>query len=114
MNATPTFGYDPKSAGGIFQIQHIDSEYADFYYFGLDKEIRRKAKQLIEVKRGDATDIRIAVVRKMIAIIRDNAPGDFVWLSRHGPVTMSARVSDDAELERFILDDVFPDARLER
>src|SRR5437762_948511 len=47
----------------------------------------------------------------MIAIIRDNVSGDFVWLSRHGPVTMSTRPSADAELEDFIMRDVFPEAR---
>src|SRR5262249_49321996 len=92
LNKTPTFGYDPKSAGGIFQIEHMSYEYADFYFFGLNKEVGRNTKQLIEVKRGTDSDIRTAVIRKMIAIIRDNVTGDFVWLSRRGPVTMSARL----------------------
>ena len=52
-----------------------------------------------------------AVIRKMIAIIRDNVAGDFVWLSRNGPVTMSTSPSANAELEAFIMRDVFPDAR---
>lgn len=114
LNKTPTFGYDPKSAGGIFQIEHLSYEYADFYFFGLNKEIGRNTKQLIEVQRGTDSDIRIAVTRKMIEIIRDNVSGDFVWLSRRGPVTMSARVRDNAELEDFIMHDVFPDERLPR
>ena len=112
LNKTPTFGYDPKSAGGIFQIEHMSYEYADFYFFGLNKDVGRNTKQLIEVKRGNDSDIRTAVIRKMIAIIRDNVSGDFVWLSRRGPVTMSARLSDNAELETFIMHDVFPDERL--
>jgi len=111
LNRTPTFGYDPKSAGGIFQIEHLSYEYADFYFFGLNRDIGRNTKQLIEVKKGGDSDIRVAVVRKMIAIIRDNVSGDFVWVSRHGPVTMSARLSDNAGLEEFIMRDVFPDAR---
>ena len=111
LNKTPSFGYDPKSAGGIFQIEHMSFEYADFYFFGLNKEIGRNTKQLIEVKRGTDSDIKIAVIRKMIAIIRDNISGDFIWLSRRGAVTMSARPSDNAELEAFIMNDVFPDER---
>jgi hypothetical protein len=111
LNKTPSFGYDPKSAGGIFQIEHLSYEYADFYFFGLNKEIGRNTKQLIEVKRGTENDIKIAVIRKMIAIIRDNVSGDFIWLSRRGPVTMSTRASDNAELEAFIMGDVFPDER---
>jgi len=114
LNATPTFGYDPKSAGGIFQIEHMSYEYADFYFFGLNRDIGRNTKQLIEVKRGAESDIRIALIRKMIAIIRDNVSGDFVWLSRRGPITMSARVDDNAALESFIMRDVFPDERLPR
>jgi len=112
LNKTPTFGYDPKSAGGIFQIEHMTYEYADFYFFGLNKDVGRNTKQLIEVKRGADNDIRIAVIRKMIGIIRDNVAGDFVWLSRRGPVTMSSRPGDNAELEAFIMHDVFPDERL--
>jgi len=111
LNKTPSFGYDPKSAGGIFQIEHLSFEYADFYFFGLNKEIGRNTKQLIEVKRGTESDIKIAVIRKMIAIIRDNVSGDFVWLSRRGPVTMSTRAGDNAELEAFIMNDVFPNER---
>jgi hypothetical protein len=114
LNATPTFGYDPKSAGGIFQIEHLSYEYADFYFFGLNRDVGRNTKQLIEVKRGAESDIRVALIRKMITIIRDNISGDFVWLSRRGPVTMSARLNDNAELEAFIMRDVFPDERLPR
>jgi hypothetical protein len=111
LNRTPTFGYDPKNAGGIFQIEHLNYDSADFYYFGLNKDVGRNTKQLIEVRKGADSDIRITVIRKMIAIIRDNVSGDFVWLSRHGPVTMSSRPSADAELEDFIMRDVFPEAR---
>ena len=111
LNRTPTFGYDPKNAGGIFQIEHLNYDSADFYYFGLNKDIGRNTKQLIEVRKGGDSDIRITVVRKMIAIIRDNVSGDFVWLSRHGPVTMSTSLSASAELEDFIMRDVFPEAR---
>jgi hypothetical protein len=111
LNRTPTFGYDPKSAGGIFQIEHLNYDSADFYYFGLNKDVGRNTKQLIEVRKGADPDIRIAVVRKMIAIIRDNVSGDFVWRSRHGDVTMSTSLSANAELEDFIMRDVFPEAR---
>src|SRR3989440_357274 len=114
LNRTPTFGYDPRNAGGIFQIEHLNYDFADFYYFGLNKDIGRNTKQLIEVRKGGDSDIRITVIRKMIAIIRDNVAGDFVWLSRNGPVTMSSSPSANAELEDFIMRDVFPDARATR
>jgi hypothetical protein len=114
LDRTPSFGYDPKSAGGIFQITDMNADYADFYYFGLNREIRRNTKQRYEVRRGSESDIRLAIVHKMIAIIRESVSGDFLWLSRRGPVTMSARPADNAELEAFILSDVFPGERVMR
>lgn len=111
LNRTPSFGYDPERAGGMFQITSLEYDYADFWFLGLNKSIGRNAKQRIEVRKGNESDIRIAVVRKMIAIIREHVSAEFVWISRHGPVTMSARPGDNAELEAFILRDVFPDAR---
>jgi hypothetical protein len=113
-NRTPTFGYDPKNAGGIFQVSHLGYDYAEFYFFGLNKAIGRNTKQLIEVRKGADSDIRVAVVHKMIAIIRENVSGDFIWMARRGPMTMSARPDDNAALEDLITREVFPDARLDR
>jgi outer membrane biosynthesis protein TonB len=113
LDKPKTFGYDPKSAGGIFQIDHIDYSNAEFYFFGMDKDIGRNAKQLIEVRKGDNPDIYIAIVRRMIEIIREHEKGDFVWLSsRSGrEAHLSARPEDNAALEQFIMRDVFPDVR---
>lgn len=113
LDRTPTFGHDPTNAGGLFQIRELHYDDAEFYFFGFDKDIRRNAKQLIEVRKGDNSDIRIAVVRKMIAIIRENVPGDFLWISERlgRQVTLSARLGDNAALEDFIMRDVFPAGR---
>jgi hypothetical protein len=113
LGHTPTVGYDPKGGGGIFQIQRMGRDSAEFIFFGWNKDIRRNSKQLIEVTRGDSSDIRIAVVRKMIAIIRENEPGDFVWVSQRlgRNVTLSARPRDNAELEDFITQEFFGDPR---
>ena len=109
---TPTFGYDPKGAGGIFQIQRMDYDSAEFIFFGWNKTIRRNTRQLIEVERGNNSDIRIAVIRKMIAIIRETESGDFVWLSKRlgREITLSARPSDNAGLEEFLMQDMFAGA----
>lgn len=114
LNRTPTFGYDPQSAGGIFQITHIGYDDAQFWFFGLDRDIGRKAKQMIDVRKGSNSDIRIAIVRKMIAIIRQNVSGDFLWSSQRmgREIPLSARPADNAELEDFIMRDVFPEARV--
>ena len=113
LNRTPTFGADSTSAGGIFEISELHYDYAQFYFFGFDKDIGRNARQLIEVRKGDYSDIRIAVVRKMISIIQEDVSGDFVWESRRSGrrITLSARPGDSAGLEEFIMRDVFPDAR---
>ena len=109
-----TFGYDPSQGGGMFQIKSMGYDYAEFMFFGWNKEIRRKTAQLIEVQKGSNSDIRIAVVRKMIAIIREHEQGDFLWESpRLGrDVTLSARLRDNAGLENFMMDEFFANQRL--
>ena len=104
-----TFGYDPKQGGGVFQIVHMGYDNAEFAFFGWNKDIRRNTKQLIEVRKGNNSDIRIAVVRKMIAIIREYEREDFIWDSyRLGrSLTLSARERDNAGLEDFMLREFF-------
>ena len=106
---TPTIGYDPEGGGGIFQIQRVGYDDAEFLFFGWNRVIRRNTRQLIEVQKGDHGDIRIAVVRKMIAIIREKESADFVWRSsRLGrSFTLSARPGDNTALENFLMRDLF-------
>ncbi len=110
-NAKPAFGTDPRIGGGLFQMKSLDFSEAEFYFFGWDKDINRNAKQLIEVRRGDNPDIRIAVVRRMIAIIREREKGDFLFESRPTgrQVQLSARLKDNAELESFLMQEFFSD-----
>ncbi len=112
-NPTPTFGYDPRSGGGIFQITRIGSSEAEFIFNGWNKDIGRNIKQRIEVRIGDNADIRIAIARRIIAIIRESETGDFSFLSlRLGyRTTLSARPADNAELEDFMMREFFPGAR---
>ncbi|MGB8432835.1 MAG: hypothetical protein WCE38_01055, partial [Burkholderiales bacterium] len=109
---TPEFGHDPEGGGGIFQVQRMGLDDAEFVFFGWNKDIRRNSRQLIEVQRGDNSDIRIAVIRRMIAIIRENESGDFVWMSKRlgQNITLSARLRDNEGLESFLMRDMFADA----
>ena len=93
----------------MFQIKRLGYENAEFVFFGWNREIRRNIAQQIEVRKGGNSDIRIAVVRRMIAIIRDYEPGDFLWESRRldRSVTLSARLSDNAGLEDFLIREFF-------
>jgi hypothetical protein len=113
MNAKPSYGTDPKNGGGLFQMKSLDFAEAEFYFFGWNKDISRNSKQLIEVRRGENSDIRIAVVRRMIAIVREYETGDFLWESpRLGrQLTLSARQKDQAELEAFLMQEFFSEAR---
>lgn len=103
------FGYDPNRGGGVFQIQTMSLDYAEFIFHGWNKDVGRNTKQLIEVRRGNVNDIRLAVVRKMIAIIREYEREDFIWQSRRlgRGVTLSARARDNAGLEEFMMQEFF-------
>lgn len=103
-----TFGYDPERNGGVFRIQLMSQDYAEFTFIGWNKDIRRVTKQLVEVRKGDNSDIRIAVVRRMIAIIREQVQEDFLWDSqRLGYRTLSARLKDNKALEDFLMGEFF-------
>ncbi len=103
------FGYDPNRGGGVFQIQSLNIDYAEFLFLGWNKDVGRNTKQLIEVRRGNNSDIRIAVVRKMIAIIREYEREEFLWQSRRlgRSITLSARARDNAGLEDFMMREFF-------
>jgi hypothetical protein len=98
--------------GGIFEIKRMSYDDAAFEFFGWNTEMGRQTPQMIEVRKGNNPDMRIAVVRRMIAIIREHEHEDFTWEGRRGPaVTLSARPADTAALEAFMLHDLFDDTR---
>lgn len=106
---SPTYYGEPKNSGGVFRITFIGYDYAEFTFFGWNKEIRRRASQKIDVARGDNANIRIAIVRKMISIIREYEQEDFAWKSERlgRTITLSARPKDTATLEDFMMRDFF-------
>jgi len=116
LTVTPSFGADKNRGGGIFQVQRLGIDNAEFLFFGWNKFINRNTQQLVEVRRGDNASIEIAVVRRMIAIIREHESGNFVWQSRRlgRDVSLSARMSDNAGLEDFMMNEFFLDGRLRR
>ena len=111
-NRKPKFG-ERGPGGGIFQIRRMAYDYAEFSFYGWNPDIRRDTGQLIEVRKGNHPDIRLAVVRRMIAIIRSHKEDDFTWESpRLGAVvSKSARLKDNAELEAFLMQEFFEDDR---
>jgi hypothetical protein len=108
----PEFGPERKS-GGVFDPTYISYDYAEFIFYGWNKDISRNTAQKIEVRKGSHSDIQIAVVRRMIAIIRQYEKEDFVWQSHrlNRDVTLSARLRDNAGLEDFLMQEFFPHTR---
>jgi hypothetical protein len=106
---------DAKRGGGIFQIKRMTYDDAAFEFYGWNTAMGRKTPQLIEVRKGDNSDMRIAVVRRMIAIIRQFEKEDFTWETpRLGRVVvLSARLSDNAALESYLMHEFFDEARVQ-
>jgi hypothetical protein len=100
---------NPRNGGGLFQITLKSYDFAEFRFYGWSPEIQRQAPQRIEVRKGSNPSIDVAIVRRMIQIIRETQKGDFVWRSdRQGrDITLSARPEDNERLERFLMDEMF-------
>ena len=105
----PALGESPNNSGGVFQIRRLGIAEAEFLFFGWNRDMGRRTPQLIEVRKGGNGDIRIAVVRRMIVIIREHEQGDFQWQSRRlgRSLSLSARARDNAGLEEFLLLEFF-------
>src|SRR6185436_7667174 len=105
----PSFGPDPDFGGGIFHIQRLTLNDAEFAFYGWNKDIRRNTTQVIEVRKGENSNIRIAVIRRMIGIIREHENEDFVWESRRlgRNISLSARARDNSGLEDFMMREFF-------
>lgn len=101
----------PTPSGGLFQIRRRGYDYAEFMFYGWNENFRRQGPQLIEVRKENHRDIDIAVVRKIIEIIRSHERGDFNWHSKRSgkTFTLSARARDNASLEEFMMQEFYED-----
>jgi hypothetical protein len=113
LTKTPTFGNDPARGDGVFTVRSMALDFGEFAFYGWNNAIKRDSLQVIEVRRGNNENMEIAMVRRMIAVIRELSNGDFLWQSRrlNKGVWLSARLQDTAELEAFMLREIFPDVR---
>lgn len=95
--------------GGIFAITRMGYDDAEFLFFGWKNDAGRQPAQAIDVRLGANQDMRIAVVRRMIALIREHEQADFQWQSwRLGRIVLlSARPEDNVRLEDFLLREFF-------
>lgn len=100
---------------GIFEIRYLGRHTAKFSFKGWKNNINTARLEVIDVKAPDGVDIRRAVIKKMIVIIRREYSGDFKWDSRRlGRVLeLSARLEDNGALEGFMMHEFFgPGSRL--
>lgn len=106
--------YDPSRSGGVFQIKSKGVDYAEFMFYGWHADARRDLSQLVEVRKGGNSTIELAVVRKMIEIIRSHEQTDFSWRSHrlNRNVMLSARPRDSATLEDFLMREFFYNPRI--
>jgi hypothetical protein len=102
-------GNAQDDSGGIFSIRHLGYHDAEFMFYGWNANSRRSSSRLVVVEQGTEADIHIAIVKKMIEIIREQKQDEFVWKSdRLGKdITLSARPEYNGELEQFLMREFF-------
>ena len=92
--------------GGIFRIERITHNDATLVFYRTNRDVQR-----VEVETGANLSIQLAIVRAVIAVMRDSGfTGDVNWMSdRLGRVVeISARPRDTVKLEAFLLTEFFP------
>lgn len=102
-----------EGTGGVFQITSKSLRVATFTFRGWKPDRQNSFKKTIEVDAGLGGDIDIAIIRRMIMLIREEYQGDFSWESHRlgRVVTLSARPQDTAELENFMMKEFFGNGR---
>ena len=110
-SALRSAGVEKESGGGLFKLENVGTHNAEFLFRGWKKEASRNWSQMIQVEQGSEEDIRIAVVKKMIGIIRQHTQEDFTWDSHRlgRKITLSARPEDSLGLQQFLMREFFPD-----
>ena len=96
-------------ASGVFEILHKGTRTAQFAFHGWIPNSRNNWRETFDVDAGLGGDVDLAIVRRMIALIRKHYSGDFNWDShRLGRIiVLSDRMSDNAALEAFLMREFF-------
>ncbi|MES2015153.1 MAG: hypothetical protein V4484_01555 [Pseudomonadota bacterium] len=99
-----------NDTGGVFDIADKTFNSAQLKFKGWKPSFNRRWLTQVHVELGTERDIETAIVKKMVELIRKEKQGDFDWESHRlqRVVKMSARVEDSAELEAFLLKEMFP------
>lgn len=99
-----------QGSNGLFQITSLSQYSAHFLFRGWKHDGSPTRRESISIEVGVGEDIQRAVIKRMIAIIRQHEQGDFQWESprMNRTITLSARPEDNAGLEDFLLKEIFP------
>lgn len=94
---------------GIFEITSLGQRNATFAFRGWTNDYSASKRQFYEVEASGGQDVRLVMIRRMIALIREHYDGDFKWESHRlgRSVTQSARLEDNAGLEDFLMMEFF-------
>jgi len=98
-----------NGTNGIFEITSLGSRNATFAFRGWTNDFSSSKRQFFEVEAQSGQDVRLVMIKRMIALIREHYQGDFIWQSHRlgGSVTQSARLEDNAGLEDFLMMEFF-------
>jgi hypothetical protein len=95
--------------GGVFQILYRGTREAKFAFNGWTPGIGNQWREVIDVDAGLGGNVELAIIRKMIAMIRTHYQGNFNWESQrlNRVVVLSARLEDNEALEAFLMREFF-------
>ena len=98
-----------QGISGVFQILNVGPRVAQFRFVGWTNDARDSKRQTITVDAGLNGDVQLAIIDRMIELIRTHYSGDFNWDSQRlgRVVVLSARKSDQDELRRFMMHEFF-------
>ena len=98
-----------EGVGGVFQIMRKGLRTGEFAFNGFRNSGQRQWREVIEVDAGPGGDIELAMIRRMIELIRGHYSGDFRWDSHRlgRVVTLSAKPADQPGLEEFLMKEFF-------
>src|SRR5262249_14720103 len=82
-----------RGVGGVFEILRKSTRTAEFAFNGWRPDTEKRWREVIEVDAGVGGDIDLAIVKRMIELIRTHYTGDFRWDSHYlgRVVVLSAR-----------------------
>jgi len=111
-----SLAHGSEGTSGVFQILRIGTRTAEFAFNGWKPDASRRWREVIEVDAGLGGDVELAIIRRMIQLIRTHYTGDFNWQSyKLGKViVLSARPEDNAALEDFMSREFFGTPVLKR